>query len=259
MRLGQLGGLWRRSLIRLADGSEDRTTEVHWLQGPTRYADLRQPVGRPSFAGITCLAACGPDHLAWMARQEGFAGTLVQAGDFFEWEREIDFQPPSSMPDAGRLWLEAGMMIEEGRDSPYIEHWHHDLAGAPSATLSLVEEATGVAGALVVVGGTFMFARARLAALPQGARLADRLADAPEATAAQDLLDCEIALGAVDDGRFIIERSTLPYREGASLVPARDGSLLTTADIDPSGAPLTRAWRIVEEEGDMGPRDLMWP
>jgi hypothetical protein len=250
MRLDQLGGLWRRSLIRLPDGSEDRTTEVHWLQGPARYVDLRQPRGRPSFAGIACLRDCGPDHLTWMATQEGFAGRLIQAGQFFEWERDIDFQPPSSLPDAGRLWQEDGMMIEEGRDSPYREHWHHDLAGKASAALSLVEETTGVAGALVVVGDTFMVARARSVSLPQGARLADLLAEAQDRTAAQDLLDCEIALGAMDQGRFVIARSSLPYREGASLLPARDGDRLTTADIDPSGAPLTRAWRIVDEEGD---------
>jgi hypothetical protein len=47
MRLDQLVGLWRRSLIRLPDGTEDRTTEVHWLQGMSRYVDLRQPAGRP--------------------------------------------------------------------------------------------------------------------------------------------------------------------------------------------------------------------
>jgi len=250
MRLDQLAGLWRRSLIRLPDGTEDRTTEVHWLQGMSRYADLRQPPGRPSFAGIACLRDCGPDHLAWMARQEGFAGRLVQAGAFFEWEREIDFQPPPSTPDAGRLWLEDGMMKEEGRDSPYLEHWHSYHAGQPSAALSLVEDATGVAGSLVVVGSIFMFARARKTLLPRGARLSDLLAEAPDATAAQDLFDCEIALGEVENGRFLVQRSTLPFREGSELLPVRDGNHFTTADVDPCGAPLIRAWRIVDEEGD---------
>lgn len=248
MRLDQLGGLWRRSLIRLPDGTEDRTTEVHWLQGPSRYADLRQPAGRPSFAGVTCLRDCGPDHLAWMARQEGFAGRLVAAGDYFEWEREIDFQPPSSTPDAGRLWLEDGMMKEEGRDSPYLEHWHLSLGGQPSAAWNLVEEAIGVAGALIVVGATFMFARARKTLLPRGACLSDLLAETADATVVQDLFDCEIALGAVENGRFLIQRSTLPFREEAELLPVRDGSRLATTGVDVFGAPLVRAWLIAEEE-----------
>lgn len=247
MRLDQLGGLWRRSLIRLPDGTEDRTTEVHWLQGPSRYADLRQPADRPSFAGVTCLRDCGPDHFAWMATQEGFAGRLVQAGAFFEWEREIDFQPPSSTPDAGRLWLEDGMMKEEGRDSPYLEHWHSCPAGPPMSALKLVDEATGAAGALVVVGSTFMFARARATLLPRGARLSDLLAEAPDATAAQDLFDCEIALGAVENGRFLVRRSTLPFREGAELLPVRDKTRLTTADTDPFGTTLIRVWWTLDE------------
>jgi hypothetical protein len=250
MRLDQLGGLWRRSLIRLPDGTEDRTTEVHWLQGPSCYADLRQPAERPSFAGVTCLRDCGPDHLAWMARQEGFAGRLVQAGDFFEWEREIDFQPPSATPDAGRLWLEDGMMKEEGRDNPYLEHWHSCPAGEPSAALTLVEDATGVTAALVVVGSVFMFARARATVLPVGATLSDLLAEAPDATAAQNLLDCEISLGAVEDGQFLVQRSTLPFREGAELRPFRDKNRFTMAGINPTGAALTQVWRIGEEEGD---------
>lgn len=253
MRLDQLGGLWRRSLIRLPDGTEDRTTEVRWLQGPSRYADLRQPADRPSFAGVTCLRDCGPDHLAWIATQEGFAGRLVAAGDYFEWEREIDFQPPSATADAGRLWLEDGMLKEEGRDSPYLEHWHSSLGGQPSAAWNLVEEATGVAGALIVVGATFMFARARKTLLPRGARLSDLLAQAPDATAAQDLFDCEIALGEVENGRYFVRLSTLPFREGAELLPVREGDRFTTADRDPAGAPLTRVWQGVDEEGDAVP------
>lgn len=253
MRLDQLGGLWRRSLIRQPDGTEDRTTEVHWLQGPSRYVDLRQPAGRPSFAGITCLAACGPDHLAWMATQEGFAGRLVAAGDYFEWEREIDFQPLSATPDAGRLWLEDGMMKEEGRDSPYLEHWHLSLGGQPSAAFNLVDDATGVAGALVVVGSTFMFARARKTLLPRGARLSDLLAETRDEIAAQDLLDCEIALGEVENGRFLVQRSTLPFREGAELLRVRDGNRVTTADTDCFGATLIRVWRIMDEERDAVP------
>lgn len=42
-------GLWRRTLLIDTDGTLDRTTDVRWLQGLTRFVDLRRPTARPDF------------------------------------------------------------------------------------------------------------------------------------------------------------------------------------------------------------------
>lgn len=258
--IDDLRGLWRRSLLAYPDGFRDTTTQVHWLQGLRLYADLRQSEIRPSFAGVRCLRDLTAAHISWLSRQEAFAGHLVRAGDGFEWRRHLDYQPPSATVDAGRLWLEDGMMKEEGRDIPYIEHWHREPTQAtPVAGLQLRDEASGAPGALVVVGAAFMYARGRAAALPAGTRLHDLAAAAGDIRTAQDLLDCEVSFGTRRDGVWTVERSTLPYKEGRPLALAGAGRPLRhlrVEDQDAEGAPITRAWAIAGSEGDI---ERVWP
>ena len=62
----------------------------------------------------------------------GFAGRLSQHGDVFEWQRLIDIEPPGPFPDAGRMRLEAAVLIEVGVHEEYVEHWvRDDGAAAP--------------------------------------------------------------------------------------------------------------------------------
>lgn len=253
LEISGLAGLWWRSLIVLPDGSRDTDTEVRWLQGPGLYADLRRPPGRPDFAGVRRLRDLAPRHLAWMARQEGFAGRLVRDGDVFEWRRAVDFQPPSGFADAGRLWFEDGILKEAGRDVAYLEHWHRRaVPDSRGAGVMLRDAANGTAGVLVAVGGRFMLARDRPAPLPPGPPLPERIAAAATRAAGQDLVDCEIAIGDVDGDRWTITASTLPFREGEDLAPRREHGRLTHADRTADGEPFRRAWAIVEAEGTPG-------
>jgi len=247
--IDQLAGLWRRTLLALPDGSEDTTTEVRWLQGPGLYADLRQPANRPSFAGVRRLRDLDRRQIDWLARQEGFAGRLVEAGDCVEWLRDIDFQPPSLVADAGRLRFEGGVMVEEGRDVPYLEHWTRpDGPARSSAALALRSAEAGEKAMLVVADDRFMFARARPNALPRGLRLGD-LAAAASLEAAQDMLDCEIAFGPVGGGAFTIAASSLPFREGVPLGLRRiDAETIATTDLGPGGEIIERVWRVVARE-----------
>ena len=71
-----------------------------------RYADIRIPVGRPSFHDVTSLAECTARQREWLATQEGFAGELRNADGQFHWIRDVDFQPPGGPRNIGRLrWL----------------------------------------------------------------------------------------------------------------------------------------------------------
>ncbi|MBI4944430.1 MAG: hypothetical protein HY830_27120, partial [Actinobacteria bacterium] len=63
------------------------------------------------------------------------------------------------------------------------------------------------------------------------------------------LLDCEVALGRIDpDGRWVVELSTLPYREGDDLGPVDAGDRVTTCDVGTAG-PFVRTWDVVRREG----------
>ncbi len=254
LSVADLRGLWFRSLISWPDGRRDETTFVAWLQGPNLYADLRQPAGRPDFSGIECLRDLAPRHLAWLARQEGFAGILERRSEHFIWQRMIDFQPAGPLPDAARLRFDGGILIEEGQHLPYVEHWHRRRRSAEDrrTALRLGAPDDGREAILLRDGDWFLFARDRAHCLPDGRSLAECLAAAGDLRKAQDMVDCEISLGRVGEGIWTISRSTLPFREGRSLGFATTGKGVTTAEPDARGRPTTRRWNVVSAEG-------IWP
>lgn len=249
--LETMPGLWRRSLLAWPDGRRDTTSFVNWLQGPGLYLDLRQPEGRPDFTGQNSLSSLTPETMMWLAAQEGFAGELVEEDGWFEWRRDIDFQPKAIYSDIGRLWIEGDVMVEEGKDIPYIEHWHREPIGSmPLWAARLEDRETGQKGAIARMGSLFMIARERYCAVPEGLTLAECVAGAADMARAQEFLDCEISQGAVTSTGWFVQRSSLPFREGKSLAPARMGDLFEMQDQDRAGKPFTRRWEITDLRGE---------
>lgn len=252
MRIDELRGLWKRSLLARPGEPDDVTTLVDWLQGPSLFADLRSPSDRPDFSNVRRLRDLDRARIDWLATQEGFAGCLVAVGDAVEWRRVIDYQPPSEQADAGRLSMEGDVLVEVGRDAPYLEHWRRDAARAlsPCFALRLVAVDDGRAGFVVRVGPDFMFARDRLNPVAPGPSLEAHVAEAPDLVVAQDLVDCEISLGVLDGSDWRIVRSTLPFREGEpfELQLSEDGSTAETAERAPDGAGIRRRWSLVAKE-----------
>lgn len=122
-------GLWRRTLLIEADGSRDTGTDVTWLQGITAYVDTR-----------------------------GFAGTLSQSDNVFQWHRAVDLEPPGPFPDAGSMHWRDGILVETGVHADYVEHWRRDsVAATPCGALFLVAP-DGQSGLLLRVGALFGWA-----------------------------------------------------------------------------------------------------
>jgi hypothetical protein len=253
--ISDITGLWRRSLIQWPDGRADSTTSVRWMQSLRQFIDLRQPAARPSFDDVGCLRELHRTHIEWLALQEGFAGEICFDGIYFEWQRHIDLQPMTGYPDVGRLWFEDDMMIEEGRDIPYIEHWHHEIRSPePCVGISLQEVETGRAGIMVRAGDAFMYARARPLELPPRMNLLQHVKTVQVLQEAQDLIDCEISFGRIENERWRIEHSSLPFKEQQVLNPVTPGLVdaeLRSADLAPDGAVIERRWQITRIQGAM--------
>jgi hypothetical protein len=122
-------GLWRRTLLVGADGTRDTGTDVVWLQGPTAYVDSR-----------------------------GFAGTLHQRADVFQWHRAIDLEPPGPLPDAGVMRWDGETLIETGVHEDYVEHWTLGPGARTPCGALFVRGADGTPGLLVRVGASFGWA-----------------------------------------------------------------------------------------------------
>lgn len=247
MDVASLVGQWRRSLLELPDGTRDVTTDVTWLQADLHYVDLRQPAGMPDFSHVGGLDDLTAADCQWLAGQQGFAGVFRRLDDGFEWVRVLDFCPPGPVKDIGRLTWEGDVLVEVGRDAPYLEHWHRDFARAVTPVGSYVLSApeTAAPGMLVRVGACFMYARGRNTKPPAGESLAALVAAAPDLAAARALLDCEISHGVVEGSVWRIVRSTLPFRVGDELAPVLNAKGLSVA----SGAGRIQ-WRVDQARGD---------
>ena len=122
-------GLWRRTLLVGADGSRDASTGVLWLQGPTAYVDSR-----------------------------GFAGTLRQRGDVFEWHRDVEVEPPGPFPDAGAMHWDGDTLVETGVHEDYVEHWARDPGPTSPCGAVFVRGPDGSRGLVVRSGPLFGWA-----------------------------------------------------------------------------------------------------
>jgi hypothetical protein len=244
-------GLWTRSLIVWPDGERDESTRVTWLQGLSLFADLRQP---PQLFSKLSAASCrdeltAEDCLA-LSLQQGFSGRFEARNGAYEWVRHIDIQPPRPNRDIGRLFWRDQVLVEEGVESEYTEHWLRDVEALEpaSAGLWLHDPVCNVSGCVLRVGGWFAYARGRIGEL--AAESLSRLVEgAGSLRRMQALVDCEISFGqTMLDWR--ISRSSLPYKCQTAFGMRRQADRLVLPDLDEAGQRIERVWEIVELEGD---------
>lgn len=254
-------GYWRREFIRFPDGSTDQDTFVAWGQTGSLYVDLRIPRGRPIAAGRTSFDDFTREELLVIADQKGFAGHLEFDGDVCTWVRYIDFRPPTGRPDRGVLRVEGDTLWEHGEPTSvlgrsYEEVYHRRGVEQDLVALRLAEEecddqtvSKARDAVLIVVGERFLLARGRTTALPKAETLRQLVeADCDDADAIRGYLDCEVSMGlATPAAPWVVERSTVPMREGAPLFPTRrlaaseaSGELTLTAD------RWAQRWTVVE-------------
>jgi hypothetical protein len=107
--------------------------------------------------------------LAWLARQEAFAGALELNGNLAWWRRAIDLHPQGPFEDRARLQQSSDVIDEFGTEALYYERWERcNLAPDPCWGLRLRRLADGCDGFLVRVADKLMFSRGRTAPLPPG-------------------------------------------------------------------------------------------
>jgi hypothetical protein len=228
-----LQGVWSRDWIEKR-GVKSNTLDVHYIQTPTFFADMRIPRDRSGVVAAKSFADLTDEQLRSLARQNGFTGRTTMAGIVATWQHDIDFQPSDGTPDKGRLErVPPDQMHEHGLDGSYIEAWRSSTDGKGRFLVVRVEHSGRLSRTLVVVGNQFVYVRNRAKDLPSAASF-DALIEATHPGREQmvEYLDCEFSVGRVSGGRvpWEIELSTLPWREGRHLefvqhVPLRaDGS-----------------------------------
>lgn len=201
-------GVWQRTLLRTADGFEDRTTRVFWLQTESLHADIRVP-GRL------------PRTLQQRSAQAGFAGVTEVDGDLCRWHRWLDFHP-GSPEDVGRMsFVSADEVHERALDGSYLEVWKRlpDSIGPTEALWLSDAEPGGRRACLLRAGDYFLFAASRPQPLTNDVPLGEQVATC-SADEAEQLLAMELSFGRIDFSghSWRIELSTVPGRSGKALL-----------------------------------------
>jgi hypothetical protein len=232
--------VWTREWIQKGK-AKSNTLDVHYLQTPTYFADIRIPKDRPRFPKAKSFADLTDQELRLLARQNGFTGLTTTSGAEATWNHDIQFQPSDGTPDRGRLQRNGpGRMHEHGLDGSYIEAWKSTSGDEGRFLVIRVEHAGRLVKTLVVVGNQLIYVRNRAVDLP-AAESFEALIDSSKASRAQieAYLDCEFSVGRVQGGSipWEIEQSTLPWREGRHLdfvgeiMPAEGGTGLAPRSV----------------------------
>jgi hypothetical protein len=229
-------GEWIRDWIQRGK-VRTNTLDVHYLQTPSYFADVRIPKDRFRGVSATSFADLTDQQLKTLAGQSGFTGLTTMAGTVATWHHEIEFQPSDGTADEGRLErIPPNRMQEHGLDGSYVESWKSPSDGKNRFLVIRVERSGRLLRTLLVVGNRFVYIRNRARDLPMAPSL-DALIKSTNATRQQmvEYLDCEFSVGRVR-GRSMpweIEQSTLPWREGhhedfVEEISVNDGGSIST-------------------------------
>ena len=213
---GWLWGEWIRDWI-LRGKSKSNTLDVHYLQTPTYFADIRIPKARSGLAAAKSFTDLTDQQLRTLAGQNGLTGVTTLAGTVATWSDEVAFQPFDGTPDTSRLERRSpNVMYEVGLDGSFTESWRRVSDGSGQFLVVRVTHSGRLSHSLVVVGNRFVYVRNRSKDLPTASSL-EELIETTKATREQivEYLDCEFSAGRVRGGSvpWEIQQSTLPWRE----------------------------------------------
>lgn len=229
-------GCFRRRSITFFNGDSDDTTLVLWLQSRGLTGDLRLAAARPRVPSREALSDLPLADLVTLAeveggisptRFDGGAAPGVELSGTMHWLDWTAFQAHDKWPEPGELRRVGDCLIEFAPSGAYVEDWRLQPGGdGPLIGLTLLEERDDKGkllhrgGGLVIAGEHAIFVRGRAEALPPCHKVTDLV---ERATREPPLLDAifgfEASYARRDAaGRYVVQSSTLPWREGKPLL-----------------------------------------
>lgn len=196
---------------------------ARWLQTSQWHAHLHVPAYALAQREPRELDGLSAAQLAALTHQQAhLGGAQVQAhpeGELCTWLRQADYQPPAQAPDAAWVvFLAPDRLMRIGVHADDTELWQRlpDSVGRFRCLAGLGAQGQDDGRRVLVAGAYAMRARLRATVWPRGMRPGLSLAEAMMHRPDQALLwlDQELSFGRCQQGRWTVERSTLPAREG---------------------------------------------
>lgn len=241
-------GCFRRRCITYANGREDSSTRVIWIQSHGLTGDIRVPAWRPTAHGRTTLDAFSDREKVQLAAVEGGVADTSWSGDRMRWNNWSALQPYDKWPEPGVLQRVGACLIEWAPSGVYVEDWRLQPGGnGLMVGLRLVSETEegGVersrGGGLVITGDHALFTLDRPEPLPSDRAGLEQVAENPSLLSSVLAARADYAVRGADGWR--IDLSTDPFAAGSLLDLGafdRDGQghLIQTV------GTVRRRWRI---------------
>jgi len=209
-------GCFHRRSITYANGAEDASTRVIWIQTHGLTGDLRVPAERPDVSHRAGLAECSLEELAALAHAEGGIADTGWADGRMDWSNWAAVQPYDKWPEPGELRRVGGCLMEFAPSGVYVEDWRLQPGSAgPLIGLRLLEEAGAPRdGGLVIAGDHAILALGRTADLPTDAPLPAQVLAGVDPGA---LFGAEARYAVNDGDRYVTRLATNPFLEGQAL------------------------------------------
>lgn len=218
-------GVWQRHLLETSDLKDDSSL-VLWMQSRHYHIDVRVPAKCTGFQPANALQDYSDDQLLLLASQQGFAGLTrvtsnsALSSDVCQWQREIDFQPPTDSRDIGKMvFTNANTVIETGVDDNYLEVWRRLDNSQTPCTFNMIaginQQGLKAPAYLMCAGNYVAYARPRAVSLPKATSFVNAIQKyQPNRALLLDWLDMEISFGEmVDENHWQIKYSTLPFKQ----------------------------------------------
>jgi hypothetical protein len=210
---------------------------VLWLQTRGLTGDLRLAADRPKPKSRAALSELSLDELTRLAQVEGGVSPTrfeptgaagVQLAGTMNWPDWTAFQLHDKWPEPGELRRVGDCLLEHAPSGAYVEDWRLQPSGdGPLVGLTLIDERDAKSGdtlhrggGLIVAGDHAILVRGRAATLPVAERLTDLIERARQEPRLLDAIFGFEASYARRDGagRYVVQASTLPWREGRALM-----------------------------------------
>jgi hypothetical protein len=228
---------------------------ARWLQTCHWHAHLCLPMAALQGRLARELASMGPDEWAALTHQQAhMGGVQVQEhpeGELCTWLRQADYQPPAAAPDAEWVVFYAVDRLQRiGAHAEDVRTWHRlpDSVGRFRCLAGVDAQGQDDGRRVLVAGAYVMWVQLRPIAWPRGMRpgltLAEAMMHRPDL--ALSWLDRELSFGRFEGSRWVVERSTLPAREGRiqTCDMRRDADDASQAWLELDGH--TERWRVLE-------------
>ncbi|MFK7731556.1 MAG: hypothetical protein AB8B48_08025 [Pseudomonadales bacterium] len=253
-------GCWHRRYIKFGDGPQETDTEVIWLQTLSGMADMRIRKNRPDLRSYKSLSDLSLDQLTQLADADCSCGITrldkttepYETASWHDGDNGFAQQLISNFPEDGWMeWKEQGRcMMEYAPSGQYEEDWRLQT-GSEGAVVHLLSEDGPTTQQLFLSGRHLVLAIDRAHHPKDEKSLLDLFKQfKDDRLMLETLVSSEFSYAVQPEGTtdmtFMIERSTIPWREGEHI----DLSFLNSAlKASSSGQRLVdatgRSWSVI--------------